>query len=253
MPGVESYFFSYKDARLRASLSWALLGVLSTATEEIAGKKPMTDAKAAAEASFAAMKAKTARMIEDDMDLLFHEARTCNAWLDRKVPDALLKRIIDLSLLPPTSANMSPARYVFVSSDAGKARLKPCLASGNLEKTMSAPTTLIIGYDPEFWRQMDKHFPYGDMKTMFEKSAEMAEQASFRNGSMMGGYMILGARALGLDCGPMSGFDNGKIDAEFFGGTSIKSNFICNIGYGDPASVRPRGYKFAFDEIASIV
>lgn len=210
-------------------------------------------ARAEVEAEFRAMKAKTSRLSDDGMDLLFHEARTCYGWLNKPVAKETLKRLVALSLLPPTSANMSPARYVFVSSDDAKTKLKPCLASGNVEKTMAAPTTVIIGYDPEFWRHMDRLFPWGDMKTMFEKSEAMAEEAAFRNGSLMGAYLILGARALGLDCGPMSGFNPAAINETFFAGTTYKANFICNLGYGDPATVKPRGDKFSFDEIASIV
>ena len=213
----------------------------------------MTADKAAAEAAFVAMKARVAALGDDGLDLLFHDARTCYGWQAKPVPTALLHRLIQLALLPPTSANSSPARFVFVQSAEAKARLKPCLSSGNVDKTMAAPVTVIVGYDPEFWRHMDKLFPHGDMKTMFEKSAAMAEQASFRNGSLMGAYLILAARALGLDCGPMSGFDAGKVDVDFFKGTSYKANFLVNIGYGDPATVKPRGYKFSFDEIASIV
>jgi len=201
---------------------------------------------------FAAMKERVFKLDDSGADLLFHEARTCYGWLDRKVPEILLHRLVDLSLLPPTSANSSPARFVFITTVDGKEKLKPCLSSGNIEKTMTAPVTAIVAYDPEFWRHMDRLFPHGDMKTMFEKSPEMAEQASFRNGSLMGGYMILAARSLGLDCGPMSGFDAAKVNQTFLSGTTYKANFLCNIGYGDPASVKERGPKFAFDEIASI-
>jgi 3-hydroxypropanoate dehydrogenase len=203
--------------------------------------------------TFAAMKARVAVLDDSGADLLFREARTCYAWLNRKVPTALLHHLVELTLLPPTSANSSPARFVFVTTPEGKEKLKPCLSSGNVDKTMTAPVTAIVAYDSEFWRHMDRLFPHGDMKTMFEKSPEMAEQASFRNGSLMGGYMILAARSLGLDCGPMSGFDADKVNEAFLSGTSYKANFLCNIGYGDPASVKERGPKFSFDEIALIV
>ena len=211
--------------------------------------------KAIEEASkdFAAMKGRVSKLDDGGADLLFHDARTCYGWLNRKVPEALLHRLVELTLLPPTSANSSPARFVFVTTPEGKENLKPCLSSGNVDKTMAAPVTAIVAYDPEFWRHMDRLFPHGDMKTMFQKSPEMAEQASFRNGSLMGGYMILAARSLGLDCGPMSGFDAAKVNETFLSGTTYKANFLCNIGYGDPASVKERGPKFAFDEIASIV
>jgi 3-hydroxypropanoate dehydrogenase len=209
-------------------------------------------AKAEAEADFRAMKAKTARLSDDGLDLLFRDARTCYGWQDKPVAKETLKRLVAMSLLPPTSANMSPARFVFVTSAEAKEKLKPCLASGNVEKSMAAPVTAIIGYDPEFWRHMDRLFPWGDMKTMFEKSAEAAEEAAFRNGTLMGAYAIMAARALGLDCGPMSGFNPAAVDEAFFAGTSYKANFLCNLGYGDPTTVKPRGDKFAFDEIATI-
>jgi len=209
-------------------------------------------AKAEAEAEFRAMKAKTARLSDEGLDLLFREARTCYGWQDKVVAKETLKRLVALSLLPPTSANMSPARFVFVSSPEAKQKLKPCLASGNVDKSMAAPVTAIIGYDPEFWRHMDRLFPRGDMKSMFEKNADAAEEAAFRNGSLMGGYMMLGARALGLDCGPMSGFDPAAINQAFFANTPYKANFLCNLGYGDASTVKPRGDKFKFDEIATI-
>lgn len=213
----------------------------------------MTDAKAETEAAFRAMKARVANLNDDAMDLSFHQGRTVYAWLDRNVPDALLRRVVDLSQLPPTSANSLPARYVVVKSKAGKERLKPCLSSGNVDKTMAAPATLIVGYDLDFSAHMDRLFPAGSMKSMFEKNPDFAAQSAFRNSTLMGAYAIMAARSLGLDCGPMSGFDPAAVDAEFFAGTRIKSNFLCNLGYGDPASVRPRGDKFAFDEIASVV
>ena len=203
--------------------------------------------------AFSVMKTRVSKLDDGGNDLLFHEARTCYGWLNRKVPKTLLERLVSLTLLPPTSANSSPARFVFVTTPEGKERLKPCLSPGNVDKTMTAPVTAVIAYDPEFWRHMDRLFPHGDMKTMFEKSPEVAEQASFRNGSLMGGYMILAARSLGLDCGPMSGFDAAKVNETFLSGTTYKANFLYNIGYGDPASVKERGPKFAFDEIASIV
>jgi 3-hydroxypropanoate dehydrogenase len=203
--------------------------------------------------AFAAMKARISKLDDHGADLLFYEAKTCYSWLNRKVPEALLQRLVSLTLLPPTSANSSPARFVFIKTSEGKEKLKLCLSSGNVEKTMAAPVTAIVAYDPEFWRHMDRLFPHGDMKTMFEESPEMAEQASFRNGSLMGGYMILAARSLGLDCGPMSGFDAAKVNEAFLSGTTYKANFLCNIGYGDPAGIKERGPKFSFDEIASVV
>jgi len=213
----------------------------------------MSNAIEDASKEFAALKRRVSKLEDNGADLLFHEGRTCYGWLNRNIPEILLHRLVELTLLPPTSANSSPARFVFVTAPEEKEKLKSCLSSGNIDKTMSAPVTAIVAYDPEFWRHMDRLFPQGDMKTMFEKNPEMAEQASFRNGSLMGGYMILAARSLGLDCGPMSGFDAGMVNEIFLSGTSYKANFLCNIGYGDPESVKERGPKFAFDEIAKIV
>lgn len=213
----------------------------------------MTDDKADTIASFSAMKARVANLDDDGLDLLFREARTCYGWQNKAVPAALLKRLVELAQLPPTSANCSPTRFVFVTSPEAKARFIPCLSPGNVDKVKAAPTTAIVATDMEFWRHMDRLFPHADMKSMFEKDPAFAEVAGFRNGSLMGAYMMLAARALGLDCGPMSGFDNAKVDAEFFKDKTYKSNFICNLGYGDPGSVKPRGPKFAFDEIAEII
>lgn len=203
--------------------------------------------------SFSAMKVRIPNLEDAGVDLLFHEGRTCYQWLDRRVPKELLVRLVAMTQLPPTSANSLPARFVFVRTRKGKEKLKPCLSSGNIAKTMAAPVTAIIAYDPKFWKHLDRLFPHGNMKSMFEKNPEMAEEAGFRNGSLMGGYMILAARSLGLDCGPMSGFDSTKVNSTFLSGTSYKTNFLCNIGYGDPASVKSRGPKFTFHEVASIV
>lgn len=186
------------------------------------------------------------------LDQLFFAARTHNAWQPRDVPDDLLRALVDTLKWPPTSANCSPARFVFVKSAAAKARLKPLLMEGNVEKTMAAPVTVIIGTDYKFYDHLPKLFPHVDARPWFTWSKEFADTAAFRNGTLQGGYLILAARALGLDCGPMSGFDNAKVDAEFFAGTEIKSNFICNLGYGDPAGLFPRSPRFDFGEIARI-
>lgn len=187
------------------------------------------------------------------LDQLFFSARTHNAWALREVPDALLRELVDLMKWAPTSANSSPARIVFVTSAAGKARLKPLLMEGNVEKTMAAPVTAIIGHDLKFYDHLAKLFPAADARSWFSGNKEFADTSAFRNGSLQGGYFILAARALGLDCGPMSGFDNAGVDAEFFAGTEVKSNFMCNVGYGDPKGLYPRAPRFDFDEIAKIV
>lgn len=184
---------------------------------------------------------------------LFLEARTQNKWQQKDVPDALLKELIDVMKMAPTSANCSPARIVFVKSKAAKERLKPLLSPGNVDKTMSAPVTAIIGHDMAFYEQLPKLFPHTDARSWFVGKPEHIGMTAFRNGSLQGAYLMLAARALGLDIGGMSGFDNAKVDAEFFKNTTIKSNFLCNLGYGDPAGVLPRSPRFTFDEMASII
>jgi 3-hydroxypropanoate dehydrogenase len=170
------------------------------------------------------------------------------------VPDALLEQLVELMKLGPTSANTSPARILFVKTAEGKKRLEPHLSQGNREKTMAAPVCAIIGYDMRFYDHLPKLFPHTDAKSWFEGKPEAeTEQTALRNGSLQGAYLIIAARALGLDTGPMSGFDNAGVDREFFSGTTIKSNFLCNLGYGDGSVLRPRSPRFAFDEMAKIV
>jgi 3-hydroxypropanoate dehydrogenase len=183
---------------------------------------------------------------------LFLEARTHNAWQDKDVPDSLLHRVVDTLKMGPTSANCSPARFVFVKSHAAKERLKPFVSEGNRDKTMKAPVCAIIGYDLEFYEKLPKLFPHTDARSWFAGKPDKIQETAFRNGTLQGAYLILAARLYGLDCGPMSGFDNAGVDKEFFAGTPIRSNFLCNIGYGDPAGLRPRSPRFSFDEMAKI-
>jgi 3-hydroxypropanoate dehydrogenase len=184
---------------------------------------------------------------------LFLDARSQNAWQDRDIPDETLHRLFDIVKMGPTSANCSPARYVFVKSKAAKARLEPHLSSGNTEKTMSAPVCVIVGYDQAFYDHLPRLFPHTDAKSWFTSSPELAQETAFRNGTLQGGYLIIAARALGLDCGPMSGFDQDGVNNEFFAGTRIKSNFLINLGYGDPAGLFGRSPRFDFEDIASII
>lgn len=187
------------------------------------------------------------------LDQLFLEAHTHNAWQDQSVPDELLHRLYNLLRMAPTSANSSPARIVFVKSAAAKEKLKPALSEGNLAKTMAAPVTAIIAYDLQFFDKLPKLFPHApDAPNWFNKDALTAYTNAFRNGTLQGAYLILAARALGLDCGPMGGFDNAKVDEAFFAGTSIKSNFLCNLGYGDPKGLYPRNPRLDFDEACRI-
>ena len=187
------------------------------------------------------------------LEQLFREARTHNAWQERDVPDDLLHQVVALLKLGPTSANCSPARFIFVKSREAKERLKPHLSEGNREKTMKAPVCTIIGYDLDFYLHLPKLFPHTDAKSWFEGNAAKIAETAFRNGTLQGAYLIMAARALGLDCGPMSGFDNAGVDREFFAGTNVKSNFLCNLAYGDPQGLFPRSPRFSFDEMAQIV
>jgi 3-hydroxypropanoate dehydrogenase len=190
---------------------------------------------------------------DEGLDILFREARTHNGWLDKPVSDTLLQAIFELAKMGPTSANCSPMRVVFVKSREAKERLRPALSAGNMEKTMTAPVTAILAYDLEFYEHLPKLFPQTDARPWFTGKPELIQATAFRNGSLQGAYFITAARALGLDCGPMSGFDNAKVDAEFFPDGKVKSNFLCNVGYGDPSKLFPRNPRFAFEEVCRIV
>ena len=183
----------------------------------------------------------------------FLDARTKNAWLPGDVPDDVLRKLIDIVEMGPTSANCLPARFVFVKSKEGKERLAPLLSEGNRAKTMQAPVCAIIGYDLEFYEHLPRLFPHKDMKSSYAGKPEKIFDTAFRNGTLQGAYLIVAARLLGLDCGPMSGFDNAGVDKSFFAGTSIRSNFLCNLGYGDPSAVKQRLPRFDFAEIAEII
>jgi 3-hydroxypropanoate dehydrogenase len=190
---------------------------------------------------------------DEALDVIFRAARTQNKWLDKPVSPALLMAIYDLMRWGPTSANMSPARFVFVTSKEAKERLKPHLSQGNRDKTMSAPVTAIIGYDVGFAETLPKLFPHAPEAKNWFKDPAAAQVNAFRNGSLQGAYFIIAARALGLDCGPMSGFDNAGVDREFFPDSTVKSNFICSVGYGDASGLFPRSPRLAFDEACKIV
>jgi 3-hydroxypropanoate dehydrogenase len=185
---------------------------------------------------------------------LFTDARTHNGFLDKPVPEELLRRAVDIAKIGPTSANQSPLRLVFVRSAEGKARLKPFLSPGNLDKTMAAPVTAIAAYDVKFYEHLPFLFPHADAKSWFDKlPAEAVREVAHKNGSLQVAYLIIALRAVGLDTGPMTGFDNAKLDAEFFPDGRFKSNVLINIGYGDHTKLFPRSPRFAFDEIAKFV
>jgi 3-hydroxypropanoate dehydrogenase len=201
-------------------------------------------------------------------DVLFREARTFSMWLPKPVSDETLHELYELLKWAPTSANATPARFAFIRSREAKERLRPALAPLNVKKTMAAPVTVIVGYDVKFYEQLPKLFPHSPgMKKLFESNPEAALVTAQRNSSLQGAYLILAARTLGLDCGPMSGFDNAKVDEEFFSAGKpcfgcdqeffpeghVKSNFLCNLGYGDPASLHPRLPRLSFNEACSLL
>jgi 3-hydroxypropanoate dehydrogenase len=191
---------------------------------------------------------------DEGLDLIFRHARTHNVWLDKTVDDGLLHQVYDLAKMGPTSANMCPMRIVFVKTPEGKEKLKPALDAGNVEKTMKAPVTAVIGMDVRFYEELPKLFPHADAKAWFKDLPEnVLEYIALRNSSLQGAYFMLAARSLGLDCGPMSGFNNAKVDAAFFAGTTVKSNFICSVGYGDSSKLFPRSPRLTFDEACKVV
>jgi len=193
-------------------------------------------------------------MNDEFLDQIFRKARTHNVWLNKPVDDGLLRQVYDLARMGPTSANMSPMRIVFVKSREAKDKLKPTLDAGNVDKTMAAPVTAIIGMDIHFYEKLPKLFPHVDAKAWFKDLPDnVLEYIALRNSSLQGAYFIVAARAVGLDCGPMSGFNNAKVDAAFLAGTTIKSNFLCNLAYGDGSKLHPRSPRLEFDEACKIV
>jgi 3-hydroxypropanoate dehydrogenase len=190
---------------------------------------------------------------EASLEQLFRSARTYNAWLPKDVSDEQLQQLYDLAKFGPTSANSSPMRVVFVKSKAAKAKLEPFLSEGNRAKTMEAPVTAIIGVDHEFYEQLPRLFPHTDARSWFVGNQPLIDTTAFRNATLQGAYVLMAARAIGLDCGPMSGFDNAGVDAAFFAGTSIKSNFLISLGYGDASRNQfARSPRLAFDEACTI-
>jgi len=185
------------------------------------------------------------------LDQLFREARTHNGWRPIAVPDSLLEEAVELAKMGPTSANASPLRIVFARSPKAKARLKGALMPGNVEKTMAAPVTAILGYDTKFYDLLPRLFPHADARAWFVDNEAFANDTAYKNGTLQVAYFILALRAVGLDAGPMSGFDNASVDAEFFPGGQVKSNVLVNIGYGDPAKLFPRSPRLKFKEIAT--
>lgn len=193
------------------------------------------------------------KLAEAALDQLFRHARTYNAFLPKPVSDEQLHALYELAKFGPTSANSSPMRVVFVKSEAGKEKLKPFLSEGNRAKTLAAPVTAIIANDHEFYEKLPQLFPHADARSWFVGNQELVDRTAFRNATLQGAYVIMAARSLGLDCGPMSGFDNAGVDQAFFAGTSVKSNFLINIGYGDASrDLFPRSPRLSFDEACRV-
>jgi 3-hydroxypropanoate dehydrogenase len=192
-------------------------------------------------------------LANDALDQLFRRARTYTAWLSDPVPASLLRQVYELASLGPTSANSTPARFVFLTTEEAKARILPALMPGNVEKTRTAPVTTIVAWDSEFHAKMGKLFPKSNLGETFAANAALRDETAFRNSTLQGGYFILAARALGLDCGPMSGFDPGKVNAEFFPDGKWKVNFLCNLGYGDSTNLRDRNPRLEFEEACVIL
>lgn len=196
---------------------------------------------------------KDKKITVQDQEQIFTQARTHNGWLQEPVSDELLKQVYDLMKWPPTSANTSPARILFIKSAEAKKKLLECVAPGNQDKTKTAPVTAIIAHDMAFYEKLPQLFPHADAKSWFVGNNALIEKTAFRNGTLQGAYLMLAARSLGLDCGPMSGFDNDKLDAAFFAGTTVKSNFLCNLGYGDASKLYPRSPRLDFQDACKIL
>lgn len=190
---------------------------------------------------------------EADLDLLFRAARTQRSWHPEAVAPELLRRVYDLAKMGPTSANCSPARFVFVISPEGKEKLRPALSAGNLAQTMAAPVTAIVGYDLAFHEKLPELYREADARSWFTGSPALIQETAFRNASLQGAYLIMAARAVGLDAGPMSGFDQDKVGAAFWPEGNVRVNFLCNLGFGDDARVKPRNKRLSFDEACRIV
>jgi len=190
----------------------------------------------------------------EGQELIFRNARSYSYWLDRPVDDGLLRQVYELTKMGPTSANMCPLRILFVKLREAKERLKPALDAGNVNKVMTAPVTAILGMDVRFYEKLPQLFPHADARSWFKDLPEpVLEYVALRNSSLQGAYFMLAARSLGLDCGPMSGFNNAKVDAAFFAGTTIKSNFLCALGYGDASKLYPRSPRLTFEETCQII
>jgi len=206
-----------------------------------------------AQETFSKIKEDADLLSDKQLDLLFGKARSMNGWKDQDVSNEILYSLYELTKMGPTSTNSCPARFVFIKSEEMKEKIKPALLPNNVDKCMTAPVITIIGYDLDFSEHMGKLFPHMDVAPMYKGNSDMNFATAFRNSSLQGAYLMIVARALGLDCGPMSGFNNELVDEQFFSGTNIKSNFLCCLGYGDPSKIFMRLPRFEFDEVCKII
>lgn len=209
--------------------------------------------RAQAQSNVRALRAQVGRLDDDAIDLILRDARSHYAWLDKPISDDEVRVLYDIVKNGATSMNSCPARFIFVTSAAGKARLAKSLKPKNVDKMMGAPVTAIVAYDPEFWRELPKLFPHEDRRSHFDGKPAFAEETAFRNGTLQGCYLMIAARAMGYDVGAMSGFSNEVVDREFFDGTTLKSNFLLNIGYADESALFQRLPRFAFDDVCQFV
>ena len=213
--------------------------------------KPASDPRAEAQAAVRALRQAKPRLDDASIDVILRDARSHYAWTDRPVSDALLHELYEITISGPTSMNCCPARFVFVRSPEGKAKLAKSLKAKNIDKMMAAPVTAIIAYDLNFWTELPFLFPHEDRRPHFEDKEEHSAETAFRNSSLQGAYFMIAARALGLDVGAMSGFSNAIVDETFFAETGWKSNFLCNFGYADETALFQKLPRFPFDKICS--
>ncbi len=209
--------------------------------------------RAAAQADHRALRSRISRLSDDSIDLILRDARSHYAWTDKPIPEGLLEEIFDITISGPTSMNTLPARFIFVKSQEGKERLSKSLKPKNVAKMMGAPVTAIIAQDMDFWHKLPFLFPHEDRRHLFDGHEDYSEDTAYRNATLQGAYFMIAARAVGLDVGAMSGFSNAIVDEEFFSGTSLKSNFLCNIGYADETALFQKLPRFAFDDVCSVI
>lgn len=213
----------------------------------------LNDRRQAAQEDVRRVRDRIQNLSDDQIGLVLSAARSHYAWSDKPVPDTLLHKIYDITKMGPTSMNTCPARFVFVRSEEAKQRIAPALKPANVPKVLSAPVTAIIAYDVDFWTELPRLFPHEDRRHFFEGKDKHCEDTAFRNSTLQGAYFMIAARAVGLDVGAISGFDNTVVDAEFFAGTSLKSNFLCNLGYADETALFQRLPRFGFDDVCSVI